>query len=37
MYYCVRTASTWIFTAQPDGTPLMRLPDEVETLLPIGR
>ncbi|MBY0491479.1 MAG: hypothetical protein K2R93_16705 [Gemmatimonadaceae bacterium] len=27
MYYCVRTASTWIFTAQPDGTPLMRLPE----------
>lgn len=27
MYYCVRTASTWIFTAQPDGTPLARVID----------
>ena len=37
MYYCVRTASTWIFTAQPDGTPLVRLPEVVETEWPVGR
>ncbi len=29
MYYCARTASTWVFTAQPDGTPLTRLPEPV--------
>jgi photoactive yellow protein len=31
MYYCVRTASTWVFTAQPDGTPLARLPEPTIT------
>lgn len=34
MYYCVRTATTWIFTAQPDGTPLARV---IELPLTVGR
>lgn len=33
MYYCVRTRSTWLFTARPDGLPLGLTPGKTPAAL----